>query len=85
MNNSIYFLQLVLCIYTGYDGDGYSCSNINECVVFGNESLPRHDCPSDAVCIDLAGNFTCECASGFLGTGWNCTGEPYYAKWSLNP
>ena len=54
------------CI-TGYDGDGRTCSDINECATGG------HDCHRDASCENAPGTFTCDCNPGFTGDGRACT------------
>eukprot|EP00329_Picozoa_sp_Boothbay-MS584-11_P006121 52247_3 len=35
--------------------------------------LGMHDCSPDAYCTNLNGAFTCDCKSGFTGTGRLCT------------
>ncbi|XP_077993149.1 uncharacterized protein LOC144447117 [Glandiceps talaboti] len=46
----------------GYRGDGFSCTNINEC----DEERP---CDTRANCTDTIGSFTCNCHDGYEGTG----------------
>ena len=45
------------------------CIDIDECSVF-NES-----CHAQAFCYNTEGNFTCTCQSGYIGDGFNCTGN----------
>ncbi|CAI8054869.1 Fibrillin-1, partial [Geodia barretti] len=49
----------------GYSGDGFSCSNINECF---NGSV----CDENAECYDTAGSYECTCFSGYTGDGYTC-------------
>ncbi|XP_077993150.1 uncharacterized protein LOC144447118 [Glandiceps talaboti] len=46
----------------GYKGDGFSCTNINEC----DEEKP---CDTRADCTDTIGSYTCKCHDGYEGTG----------------
>ncbi|XP_077993148.1 uncharacterized protein LOC144447116 [Glandiceps talaboti] len=46
----------------GYRGDGFSCTNINEC----DEEKP---CDTRADCTDTIGSYTCKCHDGYEGTG----------------
>ena len=50
----------------GYSGDGFSCSDIDECV----EDLDN--CDANADCVNNQGSFSCECHSGFSGNGTSC-------------
>ena len=34
-----------------------------------------HSCHENAVCINTEGSFTCSCRHGYVGNGYNCTGE----------
>ena len=45
-------------------------SDINEC-----ES--ENACDEHADCHDTDGSYWCECSTGFLGDGYNCTGNVY--------
>ena len=78
---------------TGYSGNGTYCegiiasfpfismlqsyissSDIDECTS-GNDT-----CHINATCINTAGSYDCECLSGFMGDGFNCSSE-----YVLNP
>lgn len=50
----------------GFEGDGVErCSDVDECA--------GSPCGAHAVCTNLPGGFTCACAPGFRGNGYNCT------------
>ncbi len=61
---------------TGYEGDGLSCSDIDECVD------DTHDCVDTAGCANTVGAYDCTCLAGYEGDGTICTdvdecaGEP---------
>ena len=48
---------------SGYIGNGYVCSDEDECAV------GKHNCVANAVCTNLDGGFACACAAGFRGVG----------------
>jgi len=50
---------------TGYTGDGFVCSNVNECL--------SNPCNVNATCTDTLGSFTCTCNSGYTGNGFSCS------------
>ncbi|MCA9620746.1 MAG: hypothetical protein KC731_17100 [Myxococcales bacterium] len=50
----------------GYEGDGKTCSNVDEC------ALGSDDCAADATCFDDDGSFHCVCDAGFVGDGVSC-------------
>ena len=50
----------------GYQGDGYTCDDINEC------ATNQNNCHADATCLNTPGSFQCECASGYEGNGLFC-------------
>ncbi|MBN2693327.1 endonuclease/exonuclease/phosphatase family protein [bacterium] len=52
---------------SGFDDDGLSCIDINEC------QLGTDNCDENANCINTTGSFSCECKSGFTGSGLNCS------------
>ncbi|XP_023579486.1 nidogen-2 isoform X1 [Octodon degus] len=43
----------------GYQGDGWSCADVNEC------ATDYHRCGPNSVCINLPGSYRCECRSGY--------------------
>ncbi|XP_072017956.1 uncharacterized protein [Amphiura filiformis] len=49
----------------GYEGDGETCSDANECLT------GEHNCHRDARCINERGAHRCECRDGFIGDGVN--------------
>ncbi|MEM6993030.1 MAG: calcium-binding EGF-like domain-containing protein [Myxococcota bacterium] len=50
----------------GYDGDGTTCTDIDECASGGA------NCDADATCTNTPGSFECACDRGFVGDGQNC-------------
>ena len=46
----------------GYTGNGFQCSNFNEC---------DNDCDANAECTDLIGSYNCTCLDGWTGTGFD--------------
>ena len=75
---------------TGYSGNGTYCegmlasspfvymlqrfissSDIDECTN-GNDT-----CHINATCINTVGSYDCECLSGFMGDGFNCSSNNY--------
>ena len=61
---------------TGYIGDGFSCTDTDECA----DNV--HDCSYDAQCINTKGSFTCSCDRGI---GSNCTSEWILVLITQNP
>lgn len=53
------------CI-TGYSGNGFKCSDIDECRV---DSIP---CGEQATCYNTLGSYKCKCNPGWTGDGQNC-------------
>ena len=51
----------------GYEGDGYNCTNIDECM----EEID--ECSEYADCTDTDGSYNCTCWLGYEGDGFNCT------------
>ena len=56
---------------------GNVCSNINEC------DEKSHNCDANADCIDTSGAFTCQCKSGYHGTGIEGGISNYLLFWIL--
>ena len=61
----------------GYDGDGVSCDDIDECV------LNTDNCHDNATCTNTVGSFSCACDAGYDGDGVisctdinDCAGNP---------
>ncbi len=50
----------------GFEGDGTTCTDINEC------DNGTDDCAAEATCTNTAGSFTCECEAGLTGDGTTC-------------
>ena len=50
----------------GFEGDGLTCQNINEC------ELQTHLCSEFAHCIDINGDYNCQCWIGYSGNGIIC-------------
>ena len=50
----------------GYEGDGFNCTNIDECA----EGIDM--CHDEAECTDTDGHYTCECNDGYYGDGYCC-------------
>ena len=45
-------------------------TDINEC-----ENGQTNPCDRDAICSNTKGSYSCHCKQGFVGDGFNCTGE----------
>ena len=74
-NNSIGGEPGYMCTCnTGYTGDGYTCSDINEC-----NTTPCHD---NAACTNTVGSYHCDCAEGHFGEGHDCTKCHELTTWS---
>jgi len=52
---------------SGYSGDGFTCTDIDECATGEN------NCDDNATCTNTDGGFTCECNAGYEGEGDSCT------------
>ena len=46
-----------------------------------NECETNNTCDEHADCHDTDGSYWCECSTGFLGDGYNCTGNVYIPKY----
>ena len=53
----------------GFEGDGFSCYDVNECVIGEN------DCHMEAECYNLVGHYECKCRSPYRGNGKECSLE----------
>ncbi|XP_057703561.1 fibrillin-3 [Corythoichthys intestinalis] len=51
----------------GYEGNGYECSDVDECDLFQVEI-----CPTFSSCINTNGSYLCECWKGYLKNGTYC-------------
>jgi hypothetical protein len=51
----------------GYEGDGFSCTDIDEC------ALGTDTCDAHATCTNTPGSYTCTCNTGYSGDGRTCT------------
>ena len=73
-----YFFTFIWTLLKGFEGDGNSCSDIDEC------NQGTHDCHIDANCDNTPGSFTCKCKQGMR---WNIfavnTLIVWYWPWSF--
>ncbi len=53
----------------GFDFDGTTCSDIDEC------TSGAHNCHPEATCTNDDGSFSCACKTGFVGDGTSCVEE----------
>ncbi|XP_066930439.1 fibrillin-2-like isoform X6 [Clytia hemisphaerica] len=51
---------------SGYQGNGITCLDIDECATGDDNCSPR------ATCTNIPGSFTCKCNDGFSGDGTSC-------------
>lgn len=51
---------------TGFDGNGLTCEDIDEC------ATGQDNCSADAACTNTPGGFTCDCNDGYDGDGFDC-------------
>ena len=58
----------------GYDGDGLSCADINEC------NTNTDACDANASCSNTDGSYECSCDEGFEGDGFTCNGTLGYGE-----
>ena len=59
--------QLIECTcLPGFEGDGYTCEDIDEC------ADETDDCSEHANCTNTAASFECACKPGFIGNGAIC-------------
>ena len=57
----------VCTCFPGFEGDGFNCTDIDECDVCEN-----NDCSSNATCYNAIGSYVCRCKDGFSGDGFDC-------------
>ncbi|RDD36937.1 Fibrillin-2, partial [Trichoplax sp. H2] len=51
----------------GYEGNGYDCKDVNECV---NKTMNK--CHTNAKCQNTRGSYKCKCKKGYIGNGREC-------------
>jgi len=51
---------------TGYEGDGLTCTDVNECMTNNG------GCDANATCFNTAGGRNCGCNTGYVGDGVTC-------------
>ena len=54
--------------YPGFEGNGETCDNINEC------EKHMHNCQENAHCVDTIGSYNCSCNVGYNGHCDECRG-----------
>ena len=52
---------------SGFLGDGFDCTDINEC------ALGQNDCDAHATCINTIGSYSCTCDFGYEWDGNQCS------------
>lgn len=67
--NSIPTYFLSCFFFCSYEGDGQTCTDMNEC------ALNLASCAQDAECVNTVGSFACQCKDGFTGDGEICLGK----------
>uniref|UniRef100_A0A0G4I040 EGF-like domain-containing protein n=1 Tax=Chromera velia CCMP2878 TaxID=1169474 RepID=A0A0G4I040_9ALVE len=58
----------------GFQGDGRSCMDVNECTMYNASLSPphAHNCHQKASCNNSIGSFVCDCNMGWHGDGLSC-------------
>ena len=73
------------CTAMGYTGDGFFCTDVDECVLEASLSTASpHNCHADATCINQYGHFNCSCNAGYTGNGTWCENIDECANATLN-
>ncbi|RNA33125.1 putative mucin-4 [Brachionus plicatilis] len=56
----------------GYDGDGFSCQDVDECDYENTDSSLIAECGQNSVCLNTKGGYECKCLDGFQKIGQKC-------------
>lgn len=65
-NNATCINEVCQC-KQGFQGNGNTCLNVNEC------ATNNGGCDPDGICDDQIGTFSCRCPEQFYGDGFTCT------------
>ncbi|KAJ8308605.1 hypothetical protein KUTeg_013479 [Tegillarca granosa] len=62
----------------GFTGDGYTCTDTNNCIVTGadGKKVPGNPCQNQGTCIDQDNSYACKCAEGFSGPNCEISDKP---------
>jgi hypothetical protein len=58
----------------GYEGDGFTCTDVDECMT------GIHECLETARCVNSIGGYLCECVGGLVGDGHTSCDPPKSAS-----